>query len=394
MIRYIITEHDCGQRLDRYLAKQMPLAPKSFFYKMLRKKNITLNKHKSDGSDKLICGDSIELFLSDDTIVKFGGNAYSKGNKDKTDAKEYHKLNKKSVDLMAMQKKSSEIKLDIIYEDKNIIIINKPAGLLSQKADAKDVSLVELIVDYALSTGKLTEEQLVTCKPSVCNRLDRNTSGIVCAGLSVRGLQFLSELFRTRDIHKYYYAIVKGRLESKCRTCGWLYKEENSNRVTVYKTHDEVPLSIQNDARYIETEYEPVKASDDATLIKVLLITGRSHQIRAHLSFLGHPIIGDSKYGSASINSYYKKHAGIRSQLLHAGEIVFPRLAEAAESLEPFKIEFSYLDGKDFKAALPDCFIRAMQLAGIKTMYTDAPAVAQDFYSKRGKHADMEFQRT
>ena len=157
-----VTEREAGQRLDKMLAKYLNLAGKGFIYKMIRKKNITLNGRRCDGSEKLEEGDQIRLFLSDETIGRFS-----------------------SVPVQPVKKTS----LDVIYEDENILLINKPCGMLSQKAAESDVSLVEYITAYLLETGAMTEEDLKTFRPSVCNRLDRNTSGIVIAGKTLGGLQ-------------------------------------------------------------------------------------------------------------------------------------------------------------------------------------------------------------
>ena len=157
MKEFIIEENEAGQRFDKYLAKLLREAPKSFFYKMLRKKNITLNGKKATGNEKLLKGDTIKLFLSDETFDKFAGSS---------------------------QVARAYCELDIVYEDPDIIIINKPAGMLSQPADDGEPSLVEYLTGYLLKKGDLTEEQLKTFRPSVCNRLDRNTSGMVCAGKS------------------------------------------------------------------------------------------------------------------------------------------------------------------------------------------------------------------
>ena len=201
-----------GQRLDKYLSRYMPEAPKSFFYKMLRKKNITCNKKKCDGSEKLCAGDCIELFLAEDTIEKFRGN---------TDEKKASSIQTQTQNVSLSPK-------SIIYEDDDILLINKAAGELSQKASPKDVSMVEKVIGYALSTQKVTNEQLLVCRPSVCNRLDRNTSGLIAAGFSIRGLQFLSEQFRTRDLHKYYMALVAGCVTRQQKLKGYLYKDEKT----------------------------------------------------------------------------------------------------------------------------------------------------------------------
>ena len=186
MKEFIIEENEAGQRFDKYLAKLLREAPKSFFYKMLRKKNITLNGKKATGNEKLLKGDTIKLFLSDETFDKFAGSSQA--------ARAY-------------------CELDIVYEDPDIIIINKPAGMLSQPAYDGEPSLVEYLTGYLLKKGDLTEEQLKTFRPSVCNRLDRNTSGMVCAGKSLAGLQFLSRIFHDRTLHKYYICLTKGKIE-------------------------------------------------------------------------------------------------------------------------------------------------------------------------------------
>ena len=190
MKEFQITDNEAGQRFDKYLAKLLGNAPKSFFYKMLRKKNITLNGKKASGNEKLQTGDQIKLFLSDDTFAKFS---------------------------QQQQTARAVTDLDILYEDSDILLINKPVGMLSQPDDTKEPSLVEYLIGYLLNNGSITEEGLRTFHPSVCNRLDKNTSGIVAAGKSLAGLQELSSLFHDRTIHKDYLCIVKGILTEKIK---------------------------------------------------------------------------------------------------------------------------------------------------------------------------------
>lgn len=291
MREIIIAENEAGQRLDKFLAKYLNEAPNSFFYKMLRKKNIVLNGKKATGSEKLNVGDAVKLFLAEETIEKFSSNQIQK----------------------------ATAKLDIIYEDEHMMLINKPAGMLSQKADKKDESLVEYLITYLLDSGSITKEELRTFHPSVCNRLDRNTSGIVAAGKSLSGLQKLSELFKDRSLKKYYRCLVKGEVKERQYIKGYLYKDETLNKVTVSSKPKENSLPI-------ETEYRPVKHFEDCTLLEVHLITGRTHQIRAHLASVGHPIIGDYKYGNKRVNDMYKKEFGVEYQLLHAYRLEFPKL--------------------------------------------------------------------
>lgn len=342
-----------GQRLDKYLCRYMPQAPKSFFYKMLRKKNITCNKKKCDGSEKLCAGDCIELFLAEDTIEKFRGTLPDMTDSGNKAENENDTADRKNA---ADRKIAAAGKLSIIYEDSDILLLNKPAGELSQKASPNDVSMVEKVIDYAIASGKLTREQLAVCKPSVCNRLDRNTSGLIAAGLSIRGLQFLSEQFRIRELHKYYMALVKGCVNEKQTLKGYLYKNERDNIVEIHETLDSFPEHMRKEALPIETVYEPVAVTKQATLLKVLLVTGRSHQIRAHLASIHHPIIGDSKYGDSAANERFRKGAGTKRQLLHAYEMVFP----ACEG------NFAHFSGRSFRAPLPADFLKAMEFAGIR----------------------------
>ena len=206
MREIVIEKNEAGQRLDKFLAKYMNEAAKSFFYKMMRKKNITLNGKKCEGNEKLAEGDVVKLFLAEDTIEKFS-----------------------SVQVQEVKK----VDLDILYEDDEIILVNKPAGMLSQKAKETDESLVEYLIDYLLGSGKLTESGLRAFRPSVCNRLDRNTSGIVAAGKSLAGLQMLSGVFKDRSIHKYYQCLVSGVIRDVKTVDGWLLKDEKKNQVRI-----------------------------------------------------------------------------------------------------------------------------------------------------------------
>lgn len=298
MQQIIIKDNEAGQRLDKMLAKYLNEAPKSFLYKMLRKKNITLNGKKAAGNEKLVSGDEVKLFLSDETIARF------------------------SSSLVQYTKE----KLDILYEDENILLINKPAGMLSQKAVDSDESVVEHLITYLLNSGQLSEQDLKTFKPSVCNRLDRNTSGMIAAGKSLKGLQELSRLFKDRTLGKYYLCLAAGNITEPSRIQGYLAKDEKTNQVTVRTVKS-------GDADPIETEYRPLKTDGDVTLLEVHLITGKTHQIRAHLASVGHPVIGDYKYGNRNVNDSYRKAYGLEHQLLHAYRLVFPELKGALSNL-------------------------------------------------------------
>ena len=316
MKEIIIRENEAGQRLDKYLKKYLSEAPGSFIYKMMRKKNIVLNGKKASGSEKLCCGDTVRLFLADDTITKFSG---------KQETEETYVSSKE---------------LAVIYEDAHILVLNKPAGMLSQKAKRDDRSVVEYVIGHLLETGALNEEELHTFRPSVCNRLDRNTSGLIVAGKSLAGLQTMSQLFKERSLKKYYLCFVKGKLTDAQHIRGYLKKDERTNKVEIAKS--------ARDKEYvpIETEYLPVAYNDEMTLLKVHLITGRTHQIRAHLASSGHPLLGDYKYGDRTWNDGYRRHYNIEAQILHAYELELPVLEEP----------LAYLSGKRFFAEVPDRF--------------------------------------
>ncbi len=311
MKEFAIGEKDAGQRLDKCLQRILKEAPASFCYKMLRKKNITLNGSKALGKELLQKGDVIRLFLSDETFDKFAG-------KRETPA---------SV--------CKDPQLSVVYEDTHVLIVNKPAGILSQKAKADDVSMNELCISYLIQNGSYDPSDPVSFTPSVCNRLDRNTSGLLLVGKTLAGSSMLSAILKDRSLHKYYACVVKGSITEPFVVKGYLKKDENANQVQI--------LSEKEDGAYsVETNFKPLKHRDGLTLLEAELITGKTHQIRAHLSHIGHPIIGDPKYGDPDLN--HRMHA--KRQLLHAYRLKMPKLKEP----------FCNLSGKRFEIALPDDF--------------------------------------
>ncbi len=323
MKEIIIKENEAGQRFDKFLKKYLCEASGSFIYKMLRKKNIVLNSKKATGNEKLQKGDSVKLFFADETLEKFTGASNQKNTYEPVPS----------------------VKLQILYEDEHVLFFNKPSGMLSQKAAESDCSAVEYVIQYLLDSQQITTEELRTFRPSVCNRLDRNTSGIITAGKSLAGLQALSELFKERTLRKYYLCIVKGTLKNRQHISGYLKKDERTNKVTVVKEKE------KEDFLPIETEYEPLAWNQEVTLLKVHLITGRTHQIRAHLASIGHPLIGDYKYGDGRVNEIYKKNYQIMDQILHAYELSFSKMDGTLQQLSD----------KTFTAPVPKKFWRVIK---------------------------------
>ena len=295
-----ITDLEAGQRLNKYMMKYLNQAPSSFIYKMLRKKNITRNGKKASGDEILECGDVIKVFLADETIEKFR--------------------------VVQASKQTSGITLQILYHDSDILAVHKPVGVLSQKAKKDDYSINEAIVDYCLSMRILTVKQLETFHPSISNRLDRNTSGIILAGISLKGSQTLARILKEHTCEKYYYTIVAGEMKQRIHERAYIVKDTKKNQSKIQK--HESPGALM-----IETAFTPLCTKNGFTLLQVQLFTGKSHQIRAHLQSLGYPMAGDTKYGNPTVNRKLRERYHLNHQLLHAGRLVLPDIREITDPL-------------------------------------------------------------
>lgn len=310
-----VTSRDAGQRLDKFLSKYLNKAPRSLVYRMLRKKNIKLNGKKAAGSELLSEHDRVQLFLAEETISGW---------------------------MEAVRWRASRYP-DILYEDAHILLLNKPVGLLTQRAAPRDESLVDQLLYYLADRGQY-DPGGSGYKPSVCNRLDRNTSGLVLAGKDQQGLQFLSKLLRDRKLEKYYLCLVLGSFAEPLRLQGYLKKDKRGNKA--------LPADRESPgADFVDTEFVPVARGGRCSLVRARLITGKSHQIRSQMAAEGHPIIGDPKYGDADVNRQFRDAYGLRCQMLHAAEVVFP------ECPEPF----SYLSGIRVRAPLPERFTKVLK---------------------------------
>lgn len=322
MKQFTVNNENAGQRLNKYCGRILAGAPQSFIYRMLRKKNITLNGKKADGSELLASGDEIRFFLSDETFEKFSGNTGTR--------------NLPSVHIPPLTAE------EIVYEDGNILVCYKPEGELSQKAKPGDISFNERIVSYLETQKKSGAEPEeangagVKFVPGICNRLDRNTRGLITAGKNLQAQRFLCELFRQRNIDKYYIAVVGGSFSGRVDSKLYIRKDEKQNISDIspeeregYSAVHSVFYGLAGNGRY--------------SVVKIKLKTGKSHQIRAQLAYLGTPIVGDAKYGDKTVNGIAASKYGIRTQMLLAYELVFPECAGA----------FSGLSKKVIKCRIP-----------------------------------------
>lgn len=313
MKEFIIDKVNEKQRLDKYVKRILPNSSNSFIYKMLRKKNIELNSKRAKGDEILKCGDSVKLFFSDETYLKMSQATPVSSN-------EYDKA-------------YNEFKgIDVIFDHEDFMIVYKPSGILSQKDESQILSLNEWCLGYLLKSGFIDVQSLTYFKPSVLNRLDRNTKGLVLVGKTLRGSRRISEMLNVRSLHKYYYAVVEGNCDLKGEYSAYLVKNSKTNKVFIYDSVKEIPDNQKYS--YIKTFINPIDFDGQFTKVEIELITGKSHQIRAHLSHLGFPLKGDYKY-NARIETEAK------FQDLTAYKVEFPILSE--------EDEWHSLSGKIFK---------------------------------------------
>ncbi|MBQ9233206.1 MAG: RluA family pseudouridine synthase [Lachnospiraceae bacterium] len=351
MREIIIAGNFAGQRLNKFLMKYLDKAPSSFVYKMLRKKNIKLNDKKADGSEIISEGDNIKIYLSDETIEKFQNT--NKSNISKDDSQENNYVNYNRLYNEYIIKNDNNFTLNVLYIDEDIMAVNKPVGILSQRAKREDYSINDAVIDYTIENNIIDKNELNLFKPSICNRLDRNTSGIIFAGISLKGSQMLTKAFKERSINKYYYTIVKGHFDSKLNCKGYITRDSEKYKSDIiteseYKNLENKGETVNKKYDRIETYFYPISTNGNYSLIKVKLITGKTHQIRAHLAQLGFYIIGDKKYGDVKTNSYMQDKYGLKNQLLHAGDV--------------------FWEEKDINvhADLPDIFIKICEGEGLR----------------------------
>lgn len=277
MRRIEITQNEAEQRLDRFLTKYLDNTSKTNIYKLIRKKRIKVNGKRTEEKYFLQLGDEIQIHLHDDAIDEL--------------IKPFEKITAEEVDL------------DIVFEDDDLLIVNKPVGLLTHpdQNEYKNTlaSKVQIYLKHLSSR---------TFKPASIQRLDKNTSGLVMFGKTYESLKRYNALMRDRKIAKFYLAVVHGEINNEGEVKGYLVKDESLNKIKIYNRE------VEN-SKYVHTKYKPLESNGEFTLVEVELLTGRTHQIRGSLAYIGHPIVGDFKYGGTRVGK-------ARTQLLHAYKVI------------------------------------------------------------------------
>ncbi|MDO4546245.1 MAG: RluA family pseudouridine synthase [Bacillota bacterium] len=313
MVKLIITENEADQRLDRFLRKYLKRTTLGSIYKMIRK-DVKVNGKRAGEETMLCAGDELTLYISEDQLKKMTGTV-----KNRTARRQFR----------------------IAYEDENLLIVEKPEGLLIHgDSREKKNTLMNQVCGYLQEKGEYDPAGEKTFTPSPVNRLDRNTTGLVIFGKSAEALRAFTKFIRERElIDKYYLTIVAGRFMDAMTLQGNLNKDESTNISSVVSPEE---------GREAVTEVRPVITGQRFSLVEVRLITGRTHQIRVHLSHAGFPLVGDGKYGNGKVNRMAKQEFGVTTQLLHAYKLVFGELPGT----------FAYLSGKVIECPEPEDFTR------------------------------------
>lgn len=308
MREFKISKNDAGQRVDKFLSKAVKRLPTSLMYKYIRLKRIKLNSKRCEIKTRLEEGDVLTLYINDE----FFDSA-------------------KETDFL-----TAPTSLDIVYEDKNIIIVNKKTGLVvHEDNDNTSDTLINRIKRYLYEKGEYEPEKEMSFAPSLCNRIDRNTEGLVICAKNAESLRIMNQKIKDREIKKKYRCVCIGNFKNKSdEISAYLVKDEENNKVRIYDN------PVENSKKII-TRYTVLKQKGELSLLEIDLITGRTHQIRAHMAYIGHPLLGDGKYGENAINKKYS----VKTQALCSYSIKFEFTTDSGI--------LEYLNGKEITAKEP-----------------------------------------
>lgn len=299
-----IGQNDAGQRLDRFLIKAFPSLTAGVINKAVRNKDIKINGKRSEISYKLKCSDVLYIYMPDRLLET------------KAESKDFTQAGNQ---------------LNIIYEDENILLADKEQGLAVHSDESGNVdTLINRIKKYLYEKGEFQPENENSFAPALCNRIDRNTGGIVIAAKNAEALRILNEKIKNRELTKKYLCIVIGKPDKEeALLTAYLQKDSESNQVTITDKKTSENLTIK-------TKYKVLDSFGKLSLLEVDLLTGRTHQIRAHMAHIGHPLLGDGKYGINRIN----KEFGFKMQALYSYKLRFDFVKDAGK--------LNYLNKKEF----------------------------------------------
>ena len=307
-----IGANESGQRLDKFLRKLLKDVPLSAIFKALRKGDVRVNGKKQKEKYTLEINDEVEIRYI-----------------------QSQKMTEKKETFIKVDPRS----LKVAYEDENLLVVEKWPGILVHPDSNKKIpSLTDFVLSYLNGKGDYLPEKEITFTPASCNRLDRNTSGVVIFGKNFEGLRELNEIIREGKVKKYYNTLIKGKIKDGLYK-GYILKNEENN---VSKVYDKKV----KDSKEISMEVKTIQTDGAFSFLEIDLITGRSHQIRAHLAHLGNPIIGDEKYGDRQLNSYFVNKYGLEFQYLYAYKLNFKNIDG----------KLAYLKDKVITVALPPIF--------------------------------------
>ncbi len=307
MKSFTATKNDDGVRLSRFCEKLCPAMPKSMLYKSFRNKRIKVNGKKQDADYRINCGDLIELYINDEFFAETTENTEP-------------------------VKKEYKNQLNIVFEDENLLFVYKPQGLLCHSDNKNEENLIDIVISYLETKGEYSPAKENSFTPALCNRIDQGTEGIVIAAKNYKSLADMNEIIRENLLSKRYICVTNKAVNGSYSA--FLTRNKQTKKVTV------TPKAIDKDSKDISTIFKTIKNTNGFNLIECTLITGRTHQIRAHLAYLGAGILGDKKYGIA-----YK---GLKSQLLCAYKVVFSDIPE--------NNVLNYLSGREF--VLKESFVQ------------------------------------